>query len=108
MPKWEKEIFLSCIYFTGYVLQGRDILGKKLFYAKHFWTVKCQSKEHTELQLKDEIRLKLCMFKNSLHQSQEGLRRLKEIPKLQSFSCEENILHCARRLTCNANVIIAL
>lgn len=44
------------------------------------------------------------MFKNSIHQSQEGLRRLKEIPKLHSLSCDENVLRCARRLTCNAEL----
>lgn len=81
---------------------------KNCFTLSIFGVLNVRVKEHTELWFKDEIRLELCMFKNSIHQSQEGLRRFKEIPKLQSLSCDENVLHCARRLTCNADITIVL
>lgn len=55
-----------------------------------------------------KIKPKHYILKNNLDQSQEGLRRLKEISKLQSYNCEKYCLCCARSLTYYAVIIIAL
>lgn len=72
MPKWEKEIFLSCIPYYWV----ETFWKKNCFTLGIFGLLNVRVKEHTEL--KDEIRLELCMFKNNLHQIQEGLRRLRD------------------------------
>ena len=107
--------FLSCIlpYQLLLCFYGRDILVENLkiislFHINNFKLLNTWVEESTELQLKDKTRLELCILENNLHQSQGRLRRLKEIPKLQSCSCEKRCLLCARSLTYYAVIIIAL